>query len=138
MCRIEQENEMNEKTKSAHRVRIYLRLCTCGKCDPEKLLREEPVFEGMRPAGKDLETEVNCEYDADINNMIRKTIKRYVGKEEDMRKTLDRTGAELYLVIVADIAKDSDEPYPMLSLDDDVIGFLYRSGAKEDLDYYIV
>lgn len=129
---------MNKKTNGAHSVQTYLRLCTHGKYDPEKLLREEPGLAGMHPAGEDLETDVNNEYDADVNNMIRKTAGRYYGKEDSLKKMLERTGAGLYLVIVVRIAKDGEEPYPVLSLDDDVIGFLYKSGAKEDLDYYIV
>lgn len=33
---------------------------------------------------------------------------------------------------------DSDKTDELLSLDDDIIEFLYKSGAKLDLDYYIL
>lgn len=80
----------------------------------------------------------NEEYDVDINNMVRKTIRNFVGKEKEIRQMLERFGAEMYLEIVPEIRADCDEPKPILSPDDDVIEFAYKSGVKLDIDYYVL
>lgn len=84
------------------------------------------------------EIALNEEYDVDINNMVRKTIKDFVGKEKKIKQMLQRLGAEMYLEIVPYIRADCEDPKPILSLDDDIIEFAYKSGVKLDIDYYIL
>lgn len=81
---------------------------------------------------------MNTEYRTDVNIMIRKTIGELVGKEEALKKIAKEAGLKFYLVIVPEIAALSDVVSPILSLEDDIIEFLYKSGVKMDLDYYIL
>jgi hypothetical protein len=69
--------------------------------------------------------------------MIRVTLGDIIDKAELLCKMRVQMNYEYYLVIVPKIESDSDEPSPILSLDKDIIEFLYKSGAQHDLDYYI-
>lgn len=80
----------------------------------------------------------NEQYDADVNNMVHRTIKDLVGKESEVKQMLEALDADLYLEIVPYIRADSDCPKPILSLDRDIIEFLYKSGTQLDIDYYII
>ena len=79
----------------------------------------------------------NTEYNVDINNMIRRTIFDFLGHEEEVRQFLKDNKVEAFLEIVPEISTKSNDPKPILSLDDDIIKFLYTSGIRMDLDYYI-
>ena len=81
---------------------------------------------------------LNSEYEVDINAMLRKTLSGLLGKEAELKRICRDYGVSLALVAVPQIAAESDEPKPYLSLADDIIAFLYKSGATTDLDYYIV
>ena len=80
----------------------------------------------------------NEEYDADVNVMIRETIKDLQGKEEKLKRLKERFGAELTLKIVPYISSQSKETPQSLSPDKDIVDFLYNSETSLDIDYYIV
>lgn len=81
---------------------------------------------------------INTDYDVDVNNMIRVTLKDLIGKEELVKSIAENFDVEFYLHVVPYIVRDSDEPTQILSLDDDIIAFLHESGVSFDLDYYIL
>jgi hypothetical protein len=80
----------------------------------------------------------NTQYDVDVNVMIRKTIKDFVDKCEELKALADKFDLNIYLEIVPEIVADSYQPNQILSLDDDIIAFLYKSSTKLDLDYYVL
>lgn len=82
-------------------------------------------------------TDRNSDYNVDTNCMIKKTLGPFFGHEKYIRDIAAKYNLKLYLEIVPHICRNSDEPTPILSLDDDIIGFLYESGISMDLDYYI-
>lgn len=125
--------------KLSHACTTYLRLCVGESYDFITVGRalaslggEWDRFASEYTAG------VNEEYDVDVNNMIRKTIAAFVGREVELKRLVNSLNGELYIEIVPRICAGSDEPNQQLSLDDDIIEFLYKSGAKLDLDYYIL
>jgi hypothetical protein len=81
--------------------------------------------------------EDNDKYNVDINEMIRATIKPFVGREEEVKTLKEKYGLEILLTIVPEIYADNEEVRPLLSLDDDIIAFLYNTNISHDLDYYI-
>ncbi len=81
---------------------------------------------------------VNKDYDVDVNEMLRKTLAPFFGREAELKEALAAAGAtSAYVEIVADLDHKSDEPTPILGLDGDIIAFCYLSGILPDLDYYI-
>ena len=78
----------------------------------------------------------NEKYEVDINDMIRKTIKPLLGKEDELDMLRRKYNLKYYLVLVPTIKVDG--VHPILSLAPDIIEFLYLTGTEEDLDYYIV
>lgn len=79
--------------------------------------------------------EVYCVY---VSDMCRVTLNDLFGKEElivDLKKKYDLS---TMLEIIPYIVADSEEPNQCLSLDDDIIEFLYKTGTSMDLDYYII
>ncbi len=80
----------------------------------------------------------NERYETDVNGMVRKTIAAFIGKEERLKEVLKAVGGELYLEIVPYIRANCAQPNPILSLEEDVVGFLYKTGTRLDIDYYIV
>lgn len=79
----------------------------------------------------------NSEYNVDVNVMIRKTLQGLFGKEETLKAIRQRFCIDMTLEIFAMIAKDSEESTPILSLDDDIVAFLHKSGVRMKLDYFI-
>ena len=77
------------------------------------------------------------EYDVDVNVMARKTIKDFLGREQILRDLQKNYSAQIWLVIVPHIVRDCEQPRQILSLEEDIIEFLYKSGVKLDLDYYV-
>ncbi|MGN1104188.1 MAG: DUF4279 domain-containing protein [Candidatus Coproplasma sp.] len=77
-------------------------------------------------------------YDSDVNVMLRTTLGALMGNEQTLLELKDKYSAELWLIIVAYLSTQTSDPYPVLSLDRDIVEFLYKSGAEYDLDYYIV
>ena len=80
----------------------------------------------------------NEAYSVYVSDMVRVTLKDLIGKEQAIVELKRRFNLSTCLEIVPYIAADSDEPNQCLSLDDDVIEFLYKTGTSMDLDYYII
>ena len=78
----------------------------------------------------------NEKYEVDINDMIRKTIKPLLGKEDELDMLRRKYNLKYYLALVPTIKVDG--VHPILSLAPDIVEFLYLTGTEEDLDYYIV
>ena len=132
-----------------HTCRTYF--LVVGEFDPKAFCRElgitptrtvrrgEPKGERGIPARQDeVEIGFNDRYRVNVNEMIRKTLFELADKTallDDLRRRYDLT---YYLEIVPEIASGSDEPTPILSLDEDIVEFLARTGARHDLDYYIL
>lgn len=81
---------------------------------------------------------VNSDYNVYVSDMARVTLKDLFGKEEQIVELKKRFNLTTVLSIVPYIVKDSDEPNQCLSLDDDIIEFLYKTGTQMDLDYYVI
>ena len=96
----------------------------------ESITKELTLNSNMIEIGK------NNSYDVDVNKMIRKTIFDFRGHEDDIKSFMLDNKIEGFLEIVPQIMANCDIK-PMLSLDDDIIEFLYKSGIRMDLDYYI-
>ncbi len=80
----------------------------------------------------------NDVYDVDVNVMIRVSLTSLFGKEEKLKTLQKLFGATATLEVVPYISKDGNYPRQILSLDNDIIEFLYKSGAGFDLDYYVI
>lgn len=126
--------------KITHSMRTYLNICLEDLSDDE-ISEITPEWYVKFPR---YSTKIcyrigeNDEYDPDLNVMLRKTLEGVMGKEELLRALIEKNGAEIYLVAVPEIIWDCEDPRPMLSLDADIVEFLYKSGARIDLDYYII
>ncbi len=120
-----------------HTAKTYAYLCggvlLAEEEEIEELFGETPRF---RRHG--YKFGVNEEYDVDLNVMVKKTIKNFIGKEERIKKFLEENMCELYIEVVLYLTKSSQEPTPILPPDEEVVEFLHKSGAKLDIDYYIV
>lgn len=79
----------------------------------------------------------NDEYDVDVNIMLRKTIGSLFDKSEELRNLQQHFGVHISLVAVPEISCSCKSPTPILSLDPDIVEFLYKSRILHDLDYYI-
>mgnify|MGYP001043382847 CR=1 FL=1 len=80
----------------------------------------------------------NENYNVDVNEMLRVTLKDLFGKEEQIKKLKKEFSLSAILEIVPVIASNSNEPNQYLSLERDIIEFLYKSETDIDLDYYVV
>ena len=80
----------------------------------------------------------NDNYDEDVNNMIRVTLNALLGKEEKLKQMQERFSVHIILEIVPYIPYRSREPNQILSLEKDIISFLYETNIEMDIDYYIV
>ena len=120
-----------------HEIRTYFKVCYGS--EPSGLL--QALTEGL--GGKwlkgphDYYTKVNSDYDVDVNNMIRVTLAPFFGKESAIKKIARDFGVSFMLEIVPELYAGSEYPTPILSLERDIIEFLYLSGADYDLDLYI-
>ncbi len=80
---------------------------------------------------------LNEDYDFDVNVMIRKTLENLLGKEEQINILKTKFSLSTSLEIVPYIvAENPDRQY--LSLDKDILEFLYFTGTVMDLDCYII
>lgn len=76
-------------------------------------------------------------YDADVNVMIRRTLKDLFGKEEILAYLKNKYNLEFWLERVPIILVGENKPRQKLSLDADVIAFMYKTGTRDDLDYHL-
>ncbi len=77
-------------------------------------------------------------FDKDVNVMIRQTLKDLLGKEEILLALKDKYALSFTLERVPLLQTDESAPYQKLSLDEDVIRFMYLCKVKDDLDYHII
>ena len=81
---------------------------------------------------------LNEEYNCEVSEMVRVTLKDLFGKEDIIRELKNKFSATAAIVIVPYISSQSEEPPQSLSLDKDIIEFLYKSDAGVDMDYYLI
>lgn len=79
----------------------------------------------------------NEAYSVYVSDMCRVTLKDLFGKEELIVELKKKYNLSTTLEIVPFIVSNSEEPNQCLSLDDDIIEFLYKTSTQMDLDYYI-
>lgn len=118
------------------------------ECQPEQIgiynkdVAEQAIIEllGVKPVWfrHSFEIGLNEEYSVYVSDMVRVTLKDLFGKEEQILEIKRRFNLTTSLIIVPHIVADSELPNQCLSLDDDIIEFLYKSGTSMDLDYYII
>ena len=75
-------------------------------------------------------------FDSNINVMVRKSIKDLIGKENILLELKEKYNLEYFIERVP-IIKKENKPYLKLSLEDDIIEFMYKSKTSDDLDYFI-
>lgn len=80
----------------------------------------------------------NENYNVNVNKMLRVTLKDLFGKEEQLKKMQEMFSIQIYLEIVPYISSESSEPSQILSIEKDIIAFLYKSNIEMDLDYYLI
>lgn len=74
-------------------------------------------------------------YNDDINVMVRTSLKDLFGKEDKLLYLKNKYKLEYVLERVPLILDNQN--MPKLSLDDDIIEFLYKTKTKDDLDYFL-
>lgn len=79
----------------------------------------------------------NENFNFNINVMIRKTIKDLIGKEEVLLQLKNKYKLKYYIERVPLITFEKSDTYQKLSLEDDIIEFMYKSKTSDDLDYHI-
>ena len=86
---------------------------------------------------KSLKIGINDVYDNNVNNMIRVTLKDLYYKVDVLIDLKEKYDLEYYLEVVPSIIRNSEKVKQILSLEEDVIEFLYKTKTIHDLDYYI-
>ena len=79
----------------------------------------------------------NDVYNVDINQMFRVTLQSLFEKTALLAQLKDKYSLEYYLVGVPEIVSESDDPHQILSVNEEIVAFLYASKTKLDLDYYV-
>ena len=86
---------------------------------------------------KHLEIGRNEMFNIDLNIMLRESIKDLIGKEDTLLELKKKYNLEFYLERVVHLHADTTLINPILSLDLDIIEFIYKTKTIDDLDYYI-
>lgn len=79
----------------------------------------------------------NDNYSVYVSDMCRVTLKGLFGKERAILELKRKYNLSTTLEIVPYIFADSEEPNQCLSLDKDIVEFLYKTETEMDLDYYV-
>lgn len=97
-------------------------------------------YEYIKDYGTDVTVHIgeNYEFDIDINAMLRKSLKDLFGKEEILVEMKKKYALEYYIERVPTLVADGEIPNQLLSLDSDIIEFMYKTGAHDDLDYFVI
>lgn len=123
-----------------HTCKTYFVFQLNDSCNKDKV--EQAIIDqlGVKPVFNRRSFEIGCNeaYSVHVSDMVRVTIKGLKGKEEEIIDIKRRFNLTTCLEIVPYIVADSEQSNQCLSLDDDIIEFLYKSGTAMDLDYYIV
>ncbi|MGN0814729.1 MAG: hypothetical protein ACI4MH_05825 [Candidatus Coproplasma sp.] len=123
------------ETTMKNQCKTYLRVTADGQL--EKICGQLSRIAPCKIEQGGIECGLNCEYDTDVNVMVRRTIKDLLGREQELKELQKTFSAQIWLVIAPQIVRDCEEPRQILSLEEDIIAFLYKSGVKPDLDYYV-
>jgi hypothetical protein len=96
-------------------------------------------YEYQKEYGTDCSMEIgrNEVFKINLNEMLRYTLKDLFGKEEILLELKKKYNLEYYLERVPELHSDTTRVNPVLSLDDDIIEFMYKTKTKDDLDYFI-
>lgn len=81
---------------------------------------------------------LNKNYETNINEMIRVTLNNLIGKEKKIKEMCKKFNVSTSLIIKPTIANKSEDSKQILSLDSDIIDFLYKSNTTMDFDYSII
>ena len=76
-------------------------------------------------------------FNIDVNIMVRESLRVLFGKEKILLKFKEKYDLEYYLERVVYICKEDGVIHPILSLDFDIVEFLYKTNTIDDLDYYV-
>lgn len=76
-------------------------------------------------------------FNIDCNEMIRETLKDLWGKEAILVELKEKYQLKYYLERVPHLFANKQTPNLNLSLDADIIEFLYKSETIDDLDYFV-
>ena len=77
-------------------------------------------------------------YDRDCNVMLRKTLKDLLGKEDILSALKEKYSLDYTLERVPIIHTDAEADEQIrLTLADDIIAFMYKTGTHDDLDYFL-
>ena len=69
---------------------------------------------------------------------MRESLKDLFGKEQILAELRKKYCLEYYLERVPTMVAYSDMPNQLLSLDDDIIAFMYKTGTHDDFDYFLL
>jgi hypothetical protein len=96
-------------------------------------------YEYLKNYGTDCSLEIgrNEIFNININEMLRETLKDLFSKEEILLELKEKYNLEYYLERVPELHSDTTLVNPVLSLDHDIIEFLYKTKTIDDLDYFI-
>lgn len=97
-------------------------------------------YEYAKDYGTDVTLHIGENYcfDVDINVMLRESLKDLFGKEQILAELRKKYCLEYYLERVPTMVAYSDMPNQLLSLDDDIIAFMYKTGTHDDFDYFLL
>lgn len=79
----------------------------------------------------------NTDFDINCNVMLRKTLKDLFGKEDILLKLKHQFNLVYYLERVP-VVFSSDTSNMILSLEKDIVEFLYKTDTIDDLDYIVL
>lgn len=88
------------------------------------------VSENFEQLANWLRLGLNDNYSADINVMLRETLKELFGKEQLLKDIQDRRFVPMTLEVFVTVIKDSDEPKQNLTIDKDIKEFMKKAGVE--------
>ena len=116
----------------------YTYFTAVGEVPVDVFLSALSLTEDQVTVGRDRIEIGRCRtYSVNLNDMYRETIALLRGKERILSDLRCCYALSYYLVAVPEIVSDSEDPKPILSLEPDIVEFLYQSGTEHDLDYYV-
>ena len=106
-----------------------------GEDFADEFIKELRLDEGfVKITERGVKVGFNEDYSVNINDMFRKTLRRLMNKTELLSSLRERFDLEYFLIAIPELESESESPLPILSLDDDIIEFLYLTKAHHDLD----
>lgn len=114
------------------RVEFNENFCVKDFCESLKLTKNEVDYSSEKMC---LIIGRNERFNINVNEMLRVTLKDLLGKEELLFALKEKYGLTYYLERVPSLSVS--EVNPILSLEEDIIRFLYLTKTIDDLDYYV-